>query len=66
MKQRETEKKMRIRKITCKAVNRGKYKSGSSYLRSVAPSTLGIIWRPSNAAIKYEYKTKVTTCWMER
>lgn len=43
-------------------MNNGKYKSGSSYFPvGMAPSTLGIICRPSNAAIKYVYKTKVTT-----
>lgn len=52
---------------TCNAVNNGKYKSGSSYFPvGMAPSTLGIICRPSNAAMKYVYKTKVTTYEMRK
>lgn len=54
---------IKINPHTCNAVNNGKYKSGSSYFPvGMAPSTLGIICRPSNAAMKYVYKTKVTTC----
>lgn len=52
--------------ITCNTNTNGKYRSESpSFISFVSTIGIGIIWRPSSAAMKYVYKTSVTTYdWM--